>query len=426
MGRRKSKCTSCRRLKISCDGCLPCEYCVATDRHCQYEGALSDDEVALILSEDSASPPQSLFPLRLMRGFSSIFKMNLSPIQSRLITFFGDWGVHHYGDSRDARQETIWTELVPQLFHKSDLVKSGMYTYSGVLMVQASNHRLLQDPDFVTNNPQAQWKYDQTLVAAYQYSLYAFTVQTSEISRLLQKIHAGTLAPQEAVELLLGSMLIIATLCCSPSSQMPLVNFEHRKDDFLCARLGVRVTFILARPFLEHDPELMEIFYSKAVLEAPEVTQWVPLFASINSSFDSLDTPLDQKERQLLQGTLNRFNNSILDCADTASDIPLIQAAAIMDGDFVAMIYNKHIIALEIIYAFSCFSLLTSPYYSREGNMFSDYMEWYRGHCFERYGQWRFPWDASVYSVAPTKQYYPVNLQSLPFFDPVELDGRLT
>ncbi|CAN3354004.1 hypothetical protein DICA4_B01508 [Diutina catenulata] len=441
MGPRHSvtRCSSCRRLKIKCDGRSPCEYCAATGRRCLYETPKrklkfkmvkpsSEDIHALFPSAreiksytlESVGSGGGVVPV-IEPSFTNLQEqLQLSPVQSRLIAFISSFGRRYY-EARDPCLETIWAKFTPELFLESELVKSSVYTYSGVILVRTYNHKLLQDADFANNNPQVMYKYDDRVVTAYQYSLYAFNTQVREISRLVTRLHEGTITVRQTVELLIGSMLIVGTLCNSPSSRMPLVNFDQRTGDFLSARLGVRVTFLLARKLLANHPKLLYIFFHNEQFKPPVVTQWVPVFAQTRRWLTRHQT-LSDHERAHLEGTLRRFNNSILECAKWNTDVPLMQAAGILDHDTLAMVYGKHVFALQIIYLYSCFSLLTSLYYNRENNMFVDYMWWYKEHCFSRYRGWFFPWDASIHSLVLVKKYHPASMASLAWFDPVKLD----
>lgn len=408
---------------------------MSTGRECEYE--VPDGE-SQSLGSSSETPLVSLVPsvcseatdimlpelsYRLFQGFSSVsYHMNLTPLQSRLLKFIDDWGLCNYGETRDQRLIAIWTQLIPRHFNQLELVKLGLLTYLGVLIVQSYDHTLLQNPEFTGDSTRAILKYDPVLVAAYQYSLHGFLVQMREISRLVDRLQSGTITTVEAVELLLGSILLLATWCCQSLSQMPLVNFDERKHDFLSARLGVRATFMLARRVLAHDPALLSVFDSLTMIEPPQTVEWGPLFYKIFCSLDCLETP--PETRELLTGTLGRFNNLVADCAAMATDVPLIQAASIMDAEFVSMVYDQDIIALEIIYVFSCFSLLASSYCARDSNMFADYMHWYKDHCFATYGLWYFPWDALVYLVVIEKNYQ-LDWLSLPLFDPEDIDAML-
>ncbi|CAN3357259.1 hypothetical protein DICA2_C09010 [Diutina catenulata] len=442
MRRKKAnKCCSCRQLKISCDGQRPtCEYCASTGRHCEYElpdsgqhardparsssETPSDSSVYSIAcrATDFVQPELSLQPFH---GFTNVsMQMNLTPLQARLLKFMDDWVSCNFSQSRDERSLTILFQLVPKHFNESEVVRQGLLTQSGVLMVQSYDYHLLQNAEFTGDSTRAMLKYDPNLVAAYHYSLHGFSVQIQELSRLLDRLRNGTITMGQTVQLLLGSILLILTCCCWSPSPMPLVNFTERKHDFLNTRLGVRATFLLAERLLQADSLYSKIFDSSIMIQPPVIVQWVPLFYNVLISLDCLETPLSPEARELVTGTLGRFSNSVIDCATMSTSVPLIQAASVMDSDFVAMVYEQDVIALQILYLWSCFTLLATSYYHRDTNMFADYMRWYKNHCLSRFGQWRFPWDASVYSVVIVKKYQP-DWSSLPSFDPEEVDEML-
>lgn len=93
---------------------------------------------------------------RLFQGFSSVsYHMNLTPLQSRLLKFIDDWGLCNYGETRDQRLIAIWTQLMPRHFNQLELVKLGLLTYLGVLIVQSYDHTLLQNPEFTGDNTRA-------------------------------------------------------------------------------------------------------------------------------------------------------------------------------------------------------------------------------------------------------------------------------
>lgn len=335
-----------------------------------------------------------------------------------------DWVLCNFSQSRDERLLTILFQLVPRHFNELEVVRQGLLTQLGVLMVQSYDYHLLQNAEFTGDSTRAMLKYDPNLVAAYHYSLHGFLVQIQELSRLLDRLRNGTITMGQTVQLLLGSILLILTCCCWSPSPMPLVNFTERKHDFLNTRLGVRATFLLAERMLQADGLYSKIFDTLIIIQPPVNVQWVPLFYNVLISLDCLETPLSPEARELVTGTLDRFSNLVMDCATMSTSVPLIQAASVMDSDFVAMVYEQDVIALQILYLWSCFTLLATSYYHRDANMFADYMRWYKNHCLLRFGQWRFPWDALMYLVVIVKKYQP-DWSSLPLFDPEEVDEML-
>ncbi|CAN3359992.1 hypothetical protein DICA4_D20472 [Diutina catenulata] len=342
----------------------------------------------------------------ILRRLNSVAsQMGLSIFEYRLLHFFDLWAQGHYNASRFDPQKIIWTQVVPDLFMTSELVKRSIFAYSGMLLL---NHH---NPNYLLGNPIADD--DPSLPVVYQQSIAHFNHQVSEIGRLTQELQAGICSPQNSAALVMSSSFMFFIIGFHPLRMMPVVDFVNCKNDYISMVQGLNETITVARPLIELTP--MRVIFTKNLDPAPYV---LPLYQRF---LDFLGNPIcNDVDKEYLTEAIYCLNDHVYRCVDSNSELPIYGFLVHGKPQFYRLVYQKHPVALGIIYMYCAHAMMVKFYFIRTMNIWVDFIEWYKSQQESNYGGWYFPWDGPLYRLVIEKQYTPSNLQEFR-----DLDARL-
>ncbi|CAN3499131.1 hypothetical protein DICA1_A01618 [Diutina catenulata] len=458
MGRPKRYgCASCKRLRIKCDLARPkCEYCVATNKVCEYPERPADVRATSLSSSSSDSSirtlsyetccvgsdeaindiphlldtvnEESLDDLEccnepnnalLLKLNSASVQLGMSQFEYRLIHYFGFWGFERFRTTKDKSQIMAWNHFMPDLLVTSELVKTSIFAYTGIMLLREHGPEQLEHKFSQLKFVKDDCDDCGSLSKLYEFSIASFDKQVGRINSMMPRLRDGILNQREAVEMVVSSRFMLKYIGSHPQKIMPLIDLNRRSQDFLSLMRGVVETEQLCVPLVA-GTMYRGFFFDDNIMDYTIPT--LPLYQMF---LDELDDPLigvDPEAVPCLKNAITTFNNQTFRVAKYNNDIPFFQIISFLEAGFHQLMYNQNLMALRLLNLFAAFSLLTDCYFDRDVNIWVDFMQWYYEYNQMMFGDWYYPWDASLYRLVVVRKHKVDGFSAYANFDPVVLE----
>lgn len=402
-GARKSKCHSCRKLKIKCNEARPtCEYCAHTNRECIYDDTceISPSSVSKRSFSESA--------IWLKQGKLNALRnhIGITAFEFQLLRYFDEIIIPK--KIKDAAAQRLWLVQVPQLFLGSPLVRNSLLSLSAVSVrglcdltswvevAEVDGEARGMALSAMSDTPNSR----QNLAAMID-TYYMSTVKhMSEIMGELSTGKKKIATVEEAAELTFSGSMFFTFLALQSNNLLPLLSFNPAQPDLISICQGVKETLMMCYPILL-GTSYSALFQSKDFPTIPESTTKYPFVEYLKECAQQLHSNGDLTETQL-----KYFSNSLqmLEVLFTASvahksSLLLYRWVFLIDSEvFRYTRSGKLYLGFKLLYAYCCLNIFCKFYTSRTANMWLDYIEWYKVYSLQN-GRWRDKFDENLYRM---------------------------
>ncbi|KAA8901342.1 hypothetical protein DIURU_003287 [Diutina rugosa] len=376
------------------------------------------DELFHVDSEDSSVTAKALRNEALIDSISpqvseslvhSLFpnKPYMSSMEMWIIWFMIDWSSRHYVVSHNFRRIQLWNNVRERLYATSELIQSGLYAFSGLILLGNNNRRYLLGDTPIDDGSEL------SIAKVYNFVMNSYNYLLSATSRQMGKVLDNTCTTTEARVLMTSLTFLFAILERLPSGTCPLVDFTRGGNDFVAYNNGFRQTYATLLPYLQNSP-----YESILGLCSPSNDNAImfPFFARIiefiDTHADGLGTPADVAivrhafavlDQQLYRTTITLYP---LECHPVFVNV---------SDAFWDLVYAQNPLALSWLNVLAAYALVFELYYIRDNNIWVDYMNWYR----QRHGQ-KYFWDEPIYQAVVEQGYSVTVYDLLLYFNPLE------
>lgn len=395
MNSPKKRCESCRRLKIKCDGALPCEYCNATNRQCNYILSRSLVQTRFFSTE----------PVFFQSSLNSPPRhMGITPFQYRLIIYFHEGLLPEKVKEEPVR--AMWQTQVPRLFHESPVVQNCMYSLSTLRLLDRCDLSQWIDPENVTldtrffpepiHDLQSFRRFLQTSVHQFCTKMLADTCSTIEklISRekVLSTVH-------EAAEIVFSGAMLFSFLVLQTGKIVPLLNFNPDEPDLISMSFGMRESMVLCFPHL-YQSEYSALFHNDPLANFAEKKEF-PFVAFLHNHLTELHRTavISSTKFSHYEESLNILAKLFAAAAKHKSSSILYKWTFCHDAEvYRYMREERDKFALKLLYAYSCLNIFDNFYFHRYNNLWFDYIKSYKTQCMAT-GGWEDQFDEMLYKL---------------------------
>lgn len=354
----------------------------------------------------------------LLLKLNSVSKhLGLSRFEYRLIHYFGFRGFERFRATRDKYQLVVWNQVMPELLLNLELVKTSVIAFTGILLLReyGTNRVVHTFSNLLFTGDES-----GSLSSLYEFSVANFDKQVARINSMMPRINEGRINQEEAVEIMVSSRFMLKYIGGHPQKIMPLIDFNRRGHDFLSLIRGVMDTEHLCAPVLACST-FRGFFLDNTMLDS--AIPILPIYQKFLEELEELSSEEDGSETiACLRRAIATFNNQTFRVAKYNNDVPFFHIVAFLDSSFYELVYNQKLMALRLVNLYAAFLLLSDYYFDRDLNIWVDFMHWYHDFNFTTYGDWYYPWDASLYRLVVVQKHEVDGFSAYANFDPTVLE----
>lgn len=396
---KKKRCASCRRLKIKCDGALPCEYCNATNRQCNY-----DLFPSTTIAQTNSSSTETIVWTHQSSLNSPPRHMGITPFQYRLIMYFHE-GLLPEKVKEQPVQE-MWQTQVPRLFHESSVVQNSIYSLSTLCLLGRCDLSRWIDPENVNldtgffpepiHDLNSFRRFLQTSVSHFYMKMLAdtFSIVDKLISRekVLNTVH-------EAAEVVFSGAMLFSFLVLQTEKIVPLLNSDPNQPDLISMSFGMRESMVLCFPLL-YQSQYSALFHNDFLANSDEKHEF-PFITFLHNHLTQLHELelISSTKFSHYEETLKTLNKLFAAAAKQKSSSIFYKWIFFHDAEVYRYMRVEHDnFALKLFYAYSCLNIFCKFYFHRYCNLWIDYIEWYKTQSMAT-GGWEDWFDELLYEL---------------------------
>lgn len=456
VSRAKTRCLSCRALKIKCDEGTPkCEYCVHTHRECVYPTGrkprarktpakepsaepsyklivLYSDLDSLLLSSASSASPNLLFYAQISLN-SPPSQLRVTKFEFRLLHYFSEFFYNVISSQAgNVGQEYIWKCQVPKLCQQSPLVRSNIYALSTMHLWSLCDLLAVMPEELATDSsysPTAstyiildEITVDNNLLVTKSY-LYDkaqdYFVSTLRNTFVVMKKFMGldmkVTSGDEAAEIVISGILLFLFLVSQPYRLIQMVSFEEGEADLLSICRGMAVSMGKSFPVL-FRLSFSGLFNNDESLTPPLLAD-AKRFLVINYLRKKLDYfvergVVDPSDMEVYDEAINSLELLLHRVVHFGFSVPLLKWIFLLHDKFFKFVKtDRNPFALKLVYVYSAISTisnegLNTPRGRMAPSVFRDFVRWYH-HYTRKHGSWDLtdPFDEDLYRTVCVQQF---------------------
>ncbi|CAH2354406.1 hypothetical protein CLIB1423_16S01970 [[Candida] railenensis] len=473
---RKTKCMSCRKLKIKCDEATPkCEYCSHTDKECIYP---TEKQLDVILSASVNAPSLTSNSRRLNASTSH---MNISKFELRLLYYFNqvcltDQAVENPG------MERVWKIEVPMLWQQSDLVRHSVFSLSALILSSLCNLEAVykEDYSFGDSNNFDNWttgfykgsktkvsdtnstsiedrwsskvplfpskdknskqlvndkhdvdnedvdKFKELLFEKSNEYFVKSLRRTYAVMENVQRQDMVVKSQHQAAEIVMSGILLFSFLTVQPYGLVPIISDDPKITDLVSMVKGIKVSMTKSFPLLYYS-SFGEILKSSERVSLPILTEddVYPICENLERNMQEyfeINPEITDEEKKHLEGALYLLKVVIYRAIESSKQCSILRYLFVVEDWILEEAkQSRNLLCLKILFIYACLCLMGKVRISLERSIFSDYLHWYKNFNIEHFGAWRYPDDEAFYDLIIEKGLVVdgVNFAVLKTFDPL-------
>lgn len=338
---------------------------------------------------------------------SSEMRKLIPEFEYRLIHFFNLWCYIKYWQSKDLLQVEIYNHLLPSLFLTEEVVQRAIYTYlSMIYLTRFGSQYLLASNALAAKDPK--------VTHAYKFGITHFDKLIQLVTKLTDSLKQGKLPTERLLGLFLALSIMYSILGFHPLLIGLLVDFETKNDLVTIVR-GMWATVDQSRDQLRESriyqvirclQEAREQSSIPMDIERETFHMKVSTVPCVSYFFDQLySMGYDKTTTESLIIALRSVNASMKQCVEWNSPVSFFRFLIHSNDSFYELVYEKNPIALAVM-AMACSVFMISKYwFDQDENHWIRFVKWYKLHCENMYGTWKFSWEKAMYELAVVEKW---------------------
>ncbi|KAK6462078.1 hypothetical protein DFJ63DRAFT_141269 [Scheffersomyces coipomensis] len=407
--RSKSGCVSCRRLRIKCDQTKPrCEYCMHTNRECEYPNNLRTIEFKPSYHKNRPlRKNHDNIPIKISLNDASS-QLGISNFELKLLNFFHLYCLADITNGVDNPMQALWMSKVHPMFMESKLIRNSIFSLASLNLYpicQNLNESTIKSNSFAGDDmfPES----SELLIRASKY----FSNTLLGKNELINKLSNENYATQElhtkvvlATELSVSSMIIALFLSMHSHRILPLVSFDRTVPDYISICRGMHSSMISF-----HSTFICNVFDDvlkcHMVIKIPNFKETpYPILVALREDldFEYMDKELSTtttEEYNAMYDSLEILHSCIYKSMVDGYSVPLLSWLSSLPSQFYDLIYDKNFFSLRILYVYTSLTTLIKFQNHKDSTLWVDYMSWYKEYNYQEYGCWKYNMDKSLYSL---------------------------
>ncbi|KAK6462073.1 hypothetical protein DFJ63DRAFT_139375 [Scheffersomyces coipomensis] len=442
--RSRGGCMRCKKLKITCDNSKSkCEHCELSINDCvyqstnfinsQYNRLLDQQQEQLIHTTPTNVIVLNTLVQRYSHQFDTQLRVNngsgqlgISKFELRLLDFFNNYCIYGFSYEPNDEIHYIWTNKVPSLFMKSQLIRNSICAFSclnlfpfsddlnNLRIEDDSSSRLKFNERFHTTTSSNE---SQQIISSSSNDLLNritdyFTHTLSGTNQLLENLQNQNAFDKDilANEFIISSIMMFMFLATHHHKIMPLVSFNKSESDFLSICESIRNVIANLDSIIQINV-FKQIFLFPINLNVPNLEESViPIIVrlqlDLESEYDTTNfSSTSLHEYNTLYHALETLQVTIYKAISYGYPIPIYRWVLILSNDYHDLIYDESSFALRLLYVFASLASLTNFQLFKEVNLWVDYMNWYKAYNYRMYGEWKYSMDKSLYLLTFDQEF---------------------
>lgn len=363
---------------------------------------------------------------------NSTSMLGITRFELRLLQFFDQECINFFSFGVNKNIHNTWKYKVPYLFLESELVRKSMFALSAMGLLTTLDLDELQSIDADEDEKSLVNIYNTNvdeLDNIFENTTKYFMDTISKTKHMIGSIEddsniASFDDPKSAKELLVSSILVFSYLGVHPHRLLPLIDFTQERGDLIQISKGIRYTIMSCAPtILKSDMSPLLFFHGIEKMQTPtfEKCQY-PIIQDLKNDIDEFGSGEGSseisEELSILKDVVARLMMCINGCKFFKFPIPLFRFLMLFDDHFRDLLYNKHRLALRILYVYSALCSICRFQFFDERNVWKDYMTWYRGYAAENFDGYKNETDEYLYFLAAIEHFHWDDFTNFDKFNP--------
>lgn len=429
--RSSTRCFSCKKLKIKCDGVRPsCEYCAQTNRICMYQKhsewfeMLDETHIAALRAMMVSSKG---YTNNCTKEFNSMQRqMNITRFEQKLLKFYLDFGGSFFTQNKSPETKKVFEVDAPMLWRQSPLMRNSLYACATIYLWKFYHFNHLSDiylsgDQYLilhnNNDPKA-----QSLLAITDYyiqkTMHLLKVSIKKIRELKDLDSVGSF--------MLSNVILFTVISVHPMYPSVLVSYNGSNDlfiDIFDVSYGIVNVSKIHSDIISGSRFELLLYKDEEKITPPEGSE--PLFPFIRNLRHYLDEVVTEAD-----GNFATYHQAVttLDYAcyramQSGYVLPILRGIIHMSHQptFIALIRARDYIAMKIMFSYCCLISICGIKMFQDMSIWDSYIEEFRVNALLMFGGFEDEFDAVLYDQVHRRIAHKSNRDGKPFLDPAQL-----
>lgn len=231
--------------------------------------------------------------------------------------------------------------------------------------------------------------------------------RTYKVMDTIQRQNMSVKSEYQAAEIVISGILLFSFLALQPHGLVPLITLDPNVTDLVSMVKGIKVSMGKSFPYL-YNSGYSGLFHASEHLFPPVLTEddVFPLCENLKRNFREYlkgQPTIGEEGRRHFEEAFRLLDIVIYRTIESNRPMAILRYIFLFDVWILDEAkQRRNIFALKILFTYSCLCLMSKLRLFSEGNIYLDFLHWYRQFNINLFGEWRYPDDEAFFELIIT------------------------